>query len=144
MADTQSFKNHRRVSPLYHLFTLPILIANVVVTIIRLWRAPSFGTVLGVLVALALVGLAISVRQFALTLQNRVIRLEMRLRLVALLPGELHARVPDLTLDQLIALRFASDAELPGLVRKVLDEGTARRRTIKQMVADWQADHLRV
>jgi hypothetical protein len=143
MAD-QSFRNHRRIYPLYHLFTLPILIANVVASVVQLWHGVTWGTVLNVLVALALVGLALSARVFALTVQNRVIRLEMRLRLVALLPIELHPRIPDLTLDQLVALRFASDAELPGLVGKVLQENTGNRTTIKKMVSDWQADHLRV
>jgi hypothetical protein len=79
----------------------------------------------------------------ALKVQDRVIRLEMRLRMQQQLPPELRVRIPEFTVDQLISLRFASDAELPSLAQKVLDEKLTSRATIKKMVRDWQADLLR-
>ena len=83
-------------------------------------------------------------RAFAVQGQDRVIRLEERLRMERLLPDELKPRINDFTMDQLIALRFASDAELPGLARKVLDEDIGDRKTIKQMIVTWRADYQRV
>jgi hypothetical protein len=83
-------------------------------------------------------------RRFALTVQDRVIRLEMRLKLAALLPAEMRSRIPEFTVAQLASLRFASDAELPALARKVLDEKINDRKTIKKMIKNWQADELRV
>ncbi len=75
--------------------------------------------------ALALLGLFFYMRIFALTVQDRVIRLEMRLRLERILPAELRPRIPGLSSDQFVALRFASDAELPALVREVLEQGSS-------------------
>jgi hypothetical protein len=83
-------------------------------------------------------------RRFALTVQDRVIRLEMRLRLERLLPADLRPRISEITLDQLIALRFAGDEELPGLCRTVLEQKVSDRKTIKKMVRNWTADYLRV
>jgi hypothetical protein len=85
----------------------------------------------------------LSMRAFAVTVQDRVIRLEMRLRLERVLPAELKARIPELGVRQLVALRFASDAELPALVREVLDGKTTRPKDIKLKIRDWQGDHLR-
>jgi hypothetical protein len=93
--------------------------------------------------AMALIVLFFYVRIFVLTVQDRVIRLEMRLRLAELLPAELRPRILEFTVGQLIALRFASDAELPALARKVLDDKLDDRKAIKQMVKDWQADYQR-
>ncbi len=76
-------------------------------------------------------------------MQNRLIRLEMRLRLAKLLPADLQSRIGEFTVSQLISMRFASDAEMPELARKVLDEKMNERKAIKQMVKDWQADWLR-
>ena len=75
--------------------------------------------------------------------QDRVIRLEMQLRLERLLSAEMRARIPEFTIGQLVSLRFASDAELPALARKVLDEKLEKRAEIKKLVTDWQADNLR-
>src|ERR1043166_8883472 len=100
----QSFKNHTRLVPLYHYFVLGVLVLNLVQTIIRVVRGPSYDTVLGVLVALALIVLALFSRIFALRAQDRVIRLEMRLRMQRLLPPELQSRIGDFTPRQLIAM----------------------------------------
>jgi len=122
---------------------LPTLLLNVVWSIVRLVRSFSFGTIVSVLVATALLVLAFYARIFALTVQDRVIRLEMRLRMQQVLPADLCARIPEFTLDQLVSLRFASDRELPALARKVLDEQLVERKAIKRMIHDWQPDFLR-
>ena len=95
------------------------------------------------LLAIALVLLFFYARVFALTVQDRVIRLEMRLRLTQLLPADLQSRVNDFTVAQLVGLRFASDQELPDLARKVLEEKLTDRKVIKQLVRHWQPDLLR-
>jgi hypothetical protein len=94
-------------------------------------------------VAIALLLAALYGRMFALAVQDRLIRLEMHLRLQGLLPANLRPRIPEFTVNQLVALRFASDAELPGLAGKVLAENLQDRKTIKQMIQNWQADELR-
>lgn len=140
----QNFQNHGRVVPLYHMFTFGVFVLNLGWTVYRLVKAGiSFETVLGVLMALALIVLFFYVRIFALTVQDRVIRLEMRLRLAEILPAELRPRIAEFSVSQLVALRFASDAELSGLARKVLDEKINDRKAIKQLVKEWQADYLR-
>jgi hypothetical protein len=139
----QSFQNHARWVPLYHFVIAPILLANLIWSVILLARGPSWPTVLGVLVALALVGLFFFARLFALRVQDRLIRLEMQLRLQRILPPDLGARAVNLVPDQFIALRFASDAELPALVREVLEKNLTDRTEIKRKVRDWQADYLR-
>jgi hypothetical protein len=138
----QNFKNHARPVPVFVVGQL-ILLVNLVGRLYDLRYGISFGSVMDVLVGAALITLFVFVRTSALTVQDRLIRLEMRLRLAGLLPSDLQSRIPEFTVDQLIALRFASDAELPGLARKVLDEKIAERKAIKQMVKDWQADYLR-
>ncbi len=93
--------------------------------------------------AVALVLVALYSRMFALTVQDRVIRLEMTLRLEKLLPADLKPRIGELTVNQFASLRFASDAELPALARKVLDEKLDDRKAIKQLIKEWRADELR-
>jgi hypothetical protein len=94
-------------------------------------------------VALALVLAALYGRMFALAVQDRLIRLEMQLRLQGVLPANLRPRIPEFTVNQLVALRFASDAELPRLAGKVLVENLQDRKTIKRMIQNWQPDNLR-
>jgi hypothetical protein len=110
----------------------------------RFIHAPSFELALAVLSSVALIVLAFYARLFALTVQDRVIRLEMRLRLKDVLPAALQPRIRELTKGQLVALRFAGDAELAELAEKVLRDNIHDRAAIKQMVKDWEADHLRV
>ncbi len=126
------------------MFVLPVLLLNIGWTIYHLVKAGiSFESVLGVLMALALLVLAFCARIFALTVQDRVIRLEMRLRLAEVLPVDLRPRIPEFTVGQLVSLRFAGDAELPALARKVLDDKLSDRKAIKQLIKDWQGDYLR-
>ncbi len=139
----QSFEHHARYVPPYHVGVLGILLVNLAWSLYQLVKAFSWPTVLGTLMALAFIGIALYARLFALTAQDRVIRLEMRLRLEGLLPGDLKARIPGLTPDQFISLRFAGDEELPALVREVLDKNITDRKEIKRRIKNWQADHLR-
>jgi len=139
----QSYKNPAKVVPAFHYFVLPILAANLIWAIVRLVNHPSADTGMALALALALLLMALNARMFALTVQDRVIRLEMRLRLRELLPPDLMPRIHEFEPGQLVAMRFASDAELPTLARKVLDEKMRNRKAIKQMIRDWQGDHLR-
>jgi hypothetical protein len=140
----QSFQNHVRVVPPYHMFVFGVFLINLGYTIYHLVRDTfSWGALINLLMALALIVLFFYARIFVLTVQDRVIRLEMRLRLAELLSGEMRPRIPEFTVGQLVALRFASDAELPGLARKVLEEKLNDRKAIKQLVKDWQADYQR-
>jgi Family of unknown function (DUF6526) len=140
---TQHIKNHSRWSPLYHFVAVPILIVNFLDSLRDLYLAPTWSNILGVLVAIALILLALSARSFANTVQDRVIRLEEQMRFERLFPDDLRARIPEFTRDQFVALRFASDHELPMLARQVLDQRITDRSAIKQMVQDWRPDHLR-
>ena len=138
----QSFENHTRQVPAFAAGQL-ILMVSLVGRIVNLRNGISFRSVMDVLVGFALIALFVLARNSTVTVQNRLIRLEMQLRLERLLSADLRARIPALTLDQLISLRFASDAELPALAQKVLDEKLTDRKTIKKLVRDWQADWLR-
>ncbi len=143
MSEVQNFKNHARFVPPFHFFVAPVLLLNIVWSAVRVFRSFSFGTIVSLLVAIALFVLAFTARIFALTVQDRVIRLEMRLRMQQILPPDLIPQIPEFTVSQLVALRFASDAELPDLARKVLQEKLTERKAIKAMIRDWQPDHLR-
>ena len=144
MAQTpQTYKNHARFFPLFHFFVAPVLLINVANAIRHLYLEPSRGTVWGLVVAAALVGLALASRVMALAVQDRVIRLEMRLRMQRVLPADLCARCENLTPQQLVALRFASDAELAGLAGDVLAGNLATQKAIKLRVQNWVPDYLR-
>jgi uncharacterized membrane protein YciS (DUF1049 family) len=139
----QNYKNHVRYVPVFHFFVLPMLLINFVWSVRVAKHDFSADTVIASLTALALILAALYGRMFALAVQNRVIRLEMRLRLQELLPADLRGRIVEFRPGQLVALRFASDAELPGLARKVLDEKLIDQKAIKQLIRDWQPDFLR-
>jgi hypothetical protein len=141
---TQAYRNHRRFVPLYHYVIFLILVVNQIWAGVRLVRGPSFETAMAFLMAAAIIGIYFYTRIFALRAQDRVIRLEMRLRLEKILPPDLRARIPELTANQLIGLRFASDAEMADLVREVLANDIHNREAIKKRIKDWQPDHLRV
>jgi hypothetical protein len=140
---TQNFENHTKLVPAFHFVVLPIFFVNLVSSIVRLAHVFSFVNVISVLMAVAFVLLALNARVFALKVQDRLIRLEMRLRLQELLSENLRERIPEFTVGQLVALRFASDDELPELARKVLDENLTNRKTIKKLIRNWQPDLLR-
>jgi len=140
----QSFANHPKIVPLFHYFLLPVFTLNIAWSIYRLVHGRQWADgIIGVLTAVALLFLAFLARIFALTVQDRVIRLEERLRFERILPEDLKTRIPEFTVAQLVSLRFASDAELPALARKVLSENLQDRKAVKQLVKNWRADHLR-
>src|SRR5215510_2463552 len=139
----QTIKNHARFFPLFHYFVAPVMMINFFVAVWQLYKQPSAGTAWGLVVALALVGLALASRLMALTVQDRLIRLEMRLRLQQLLSPELAARVGEIDRPQFVALRFASDVELPDLVRDVLHGKLETQKAIKERVRNWQPDYFR-
>lgn len=140
----QTYENHAKYVPTYHMLTFGILLIYLGFTIWRLVRGPSTDTVVAFLLAVALSFMFFHLRTFPLKVQDRLIRLEMRLRLAEVLPDELRPRIDDLTASQLVALRFASDEELPGLVREVLDGKFADRNAIKKAIKSWQPDYLRL
>lgn len=139
----QSFQNHARYLPPYHFVVGPILLVNLISALTALGRGVTWWSILGVLMAVALIILYLYARLMTLTVQDRVIRLEERLRLAELLPPDLKARIHELKTRQLVALRFASDAEVADLVREVLAKGITDPKTIKAMIKDWRPDHLR-
>lgn len=139
----QSYRTHRRVSPLVHLVLSPLLVANLVTAIVVLVRRPSAAAAWGVAMAVALIILMLAARLQALRVQDRVIRLEMRLRLAAVLPPALAARSNALGTRQLLGLRFASDGELPTLVERCLTGDLVTADAIKREIRDWQPDTLR-
>jgi hypothetical protein len=141
---TQTLATHRRFIPAWHFFALPVLIINVFVVGLKFGRDLSLSNAWAVIVAIALaIGIALS-RTMPLRAQDRIIRLEERIRLERLVPADLRGRVGELTPDQLIALRFAPDNEVPELARRVLGGELKTRADIKGAVKNWRGDHLRV
>jgi hypothetical protein len=143
MANSQSYKTHRRVVPAYHFGVLSALLAYFIWSVYELFQGVTGASVMGLILSVALMVFAISIRSQILRVQDRVIRLEMRLRLRENLPADLATRAAHLPVRQLIALRFASNEELPELVREVLDGKVMNPNDIKQRIREWQADHLR-
>jgi hypothetical protein len=143
MAETQNFENHAKFVPGYHFVTFGIFAINFFWRIYQLVHAPSGEAAVNLLLAIGLVLTLLYARIFALKVQDRVIRLEMRLRMQRLLPADLQSRVGELSVNQLVSLRFASDQELPELARKVLEGKIEDRKTIKKMVKKWEPDFLR-
>jgi hypothetical protein len=140
----QNFANHVRWVPGFHYFVMPVMALNFAWSIYR-WKVAGFSLdgFVGVLTAAALFMLMFYARIFALKVQDRVIRLEERMRLEKLLPADLKPRIEEFTSGQLVAMRFACDAELPAIARKVLTENIRTGKTIKQMVQNWRPDYLR-
>lgn len=140
----QSFANHAKYVPAYHFFVLGVLVLNFGWSIYR-WKMLEFRIdgFISILLASALILMFFYIRIFVLTVQDRVVRLEERLRYERLLPSDLKLRIGEFTLGQLVSLRFASDAELPALARKVLDEKLTDRKAIKLLIKNWKPDYLR-
>lgn len=138
---TQSYQSHTAWQPLYHFLATPIALLNL---IIQARHAYYYGTRYAwwnVVFALGFVALVLSARIMALAVQDRVIRLEMRLKLREL--GVPDADIRRITVRQFVGLRFASDAELPGLVQRVLKGELTEQKAIKAAITDWQADWQR-
>lgn len=143
----QTYATHRRVDPGYHILLSALLVGNAVISIIHLVHhhahgEASFNAWL-VVMAFALLLMAWKLREYAVRVQDRIIRLEERIRLQALLPGELKARLGELRESQLVALRFASDGEVADRVRETLDEKLGND-AIKKRIQAWRPDEFRV
>ncbi len=144
MSDARQYlKHHARFDPLYHFVLVPVLLANVVSAIVALVHRQNFFH--GWLVVLSLAALIVvaKMRGYALKVQDRVIRLEERLRLQALAPAEWHAQIYRLSEDQLIGLRFAGDDEVVELAKQALEHNLSRKQ-IKERIKNWRADGWRV
>jgi Family of unknown function (DUF6526) len=144
MPPEQSYANHARYYPLFHFIAVPLLVLNVIATIVYAIRHPGAKwNWWQVVVALALFAFAWTVRVMVLTVQNRLIRLEETLRLQRLLPDDLRGRIGELRTSHFIALRFCSDAELPEMCRAVLTGELHEADAIKRRVKSWRPDWLR-
>jgi hypothetical protein len=139
----QSFANHTRFDPPFHFFLLPLGLVAIILSVIRIIRHPSIASTLLVVLAIGFVMIAGKSRGYALKVQDRVIRIEERLRLAMLMPEAARPRIGELTESQLIALRFASDAELPALAMRALNEGLTSKQ-IKTSIVSWRGDSFRV
>ncbi len=143
MAD-QSFSNHAKFVPTFHYLSFPAAVFVVGVLAKQLLDDVSLLNAASLLLALVALSALLHARVFALGVQDRVIRLEERLRLQTLLDEPLRGRIGALTTSQLIGLRFAPDAEVPGLVERVLAGELTSSKAIKAAVQSWRADHQRI
>jgi Family of unknown function (DUF6526) len=139
----QTYANHARFDPPFHFFVLPVVLITTIAIIVRAVREPSLWSVWLVVVAFAGMVAVFKIRLNPLKVQDRVIRLEERLRMMALLPEATRSRIGELTDGQFVGLRFASDEELPALVKRALDEKLSRKE-IKKAVTNWRPDYSRV
>jgi len=140
---TQSLANHAKYDPPFHFFVLPIFLINILVVGYLLFSNPEIGGSWPLVLSMASLVNAGRMRSYVTHLQDRVIRLEERLRLAAVLQEPLRSRIGELTDSQFVGLRFASDAELPALVQRALDEKLSRS-DIKKAITDWRPDYFRV
>ncbi|MEM7482795.1 MAG: DUF6526 family protein [Acidobacteriota bacterium] len=142
---TQNYSNHARYVPMYHFVLTGAWLVLLAYQLYNLWRAPGVVTALGVVMTFVLLGALLYARIFALAAQDRLIRLEERMRLDRVLPADhkLRGRIDELTVQQLIGLRFASDEELPELAHAALNE-VLSQKAIKQRIQNWRPDHCRV
>lgn len=139
----QNYSNHRQFTPLFHFIVAPLLLANFIYMARAAVMAPNGPSIVAAVSAFTLVLLALVARTMALKVQDRLIRLEMRLRLREVLPADMHSKIHSLTEKQLVGLRFASDGELPSLVSQVLKDNIASGDAIKKMIKNWQPDEFR-
>ena len=139
----QNLKNHGRLDPAYHFALLPILLLNLIYSIVHLVRHLNLHSGWFLVLSLAVFLLAFKARSYPLKVQDRVIRLEERLRLQALAPAEWHGQIYRLSEDQLIGLRFAADDEVVALAKQALEE-KLNRKQIKERIKSWRGDYWRV
>ena len=142
-APAQNYANHRRWLVTWHFIAFPLLAINVIVAAVALFKNPGLMSVWLLLVAIALLLTVFTARTMAVANQDRLIRLEERLRLGRLMPDR-EADIKRLTVEQLIGLRFASDSEAPQLVERALAGELPSREDIKKEVKIWRPDRLRV
>jgi hypothetical protein len=139
----QTYANHAKIDPPFHFFLVPLGLAALILSIIVLVRHPSLASTLWLVLAIGFLMLTLKARMYSLKVQDRIIRLEERIRLAMLLPDALRPRIGELTESQLIGLRFASDAELPALAQRAMNEGLTSKQ-IKTAIQSWRPDTFRV
>ena len=139
----QTFANHTRFDPPFHFFAFPIIALSIIVAIVHCYQRPSWFSAWEVIFVIAVFVITFRTRTYAVKLQDRIIRLEERLRLAGLVSEPLRSRIGELTEAQLIGLRFASDAEIPALVQETLSKQLSRD-DIKKAVKSWRPDYFRV
>jgi len=142
-SEPQNLKNHARFDPPYHFFLTWVFLANVIVSIVYAVHHFCFYSAWLVVLSIAAFVALFKLRLYPLKVQDRVIRLEERLRLQALAPEEWHTQIYRLSEDQLIALRFAADDEVVELAKQALEHNLTRKQ-IKERIRSWRADHWRV
>jgi len=142
-AAQQNLSNHRRWFPLFHFIAAPILSVNLFLSAWHAYRIPTRWNIWMVVVAFALVALAFAARLMALTVQDRLIRLEQQLRMQTVLPAPLFSRFGDLSRRQVVGLRYAGDDELAGLVERCLSGELKNDEDVKKQVRNWQPDRIR-
>lgn len=146
MAEQQNYANHTRWFPLFHFVLVPLLLLNLIEHLVRIYMTSGterWEQAFWALFSVVLILLALVARMMAVKVQDRVIRLEERLRYRELLSAETAAKASELPVEQIIALRFASDGELNDLVNQVLDGKLTTQKEIKMAIKDWRGDHLR-
>jgi len=143
MPQEQSYSNHARYFPLLHFVLMPLLLLFFLYQSVRMYQEPNLERGIWVVMSILFIVMMVAARLQTLTVQNRVIRLEEKQRYQKLLTGESLENAKKLNLSQIIALRFASDAELAGLIRQVSDGKLTTSKEIKLAIKDWRGDHLR-
>jgi hypothetical protein len=141
---SQTYANHTRWHPSFHYFVLPVLLINVIWTILQFVISPGWSHGWAIVVSLALLVLATVARTRALAAQDRVIRLEEQIRYQRILSEDVARQTQSLTIAQVVALRFAPDDEVEELVREVVEGRLKKPAEIKRAIKAWRADHLRV
>jgi len=139
----QSYANHLRWFPPWHFFAVPVLVSNAIVQLVRFAQEPSAGAAWTGIVAIALATAVVCARWMPLRVQDRLIGLEETLRLTRLLPDRA-LDIEQLTRDQFIGIRFASDAEVPHLLDRILAGELVTRDDVKRAVQHWRPDHQRI
>jgi len=143
MSKTQNLKNHARIDPAYHFLLFAIYLLNLVYAGVHLYRQTNISSAWYLVLSLLAIVPIVKLRTYPLKVQDRVIRLEERLRLQALAPPEWHAQIYRLNESQLIALRFASDGEVVELAKQALEHNLDRKQ-IKERIKSWRADDWRI
>ena len=144
MSEQQSYKNHVRWHAPHHFVLMPILLVNFIYAIVRLVQDPTIDRAEFLLLSIGLLIVGVLARLNALRVQDRLISLEEKIRYEKVLPADLLSETGSLSRSQINALRFASDTELPALVRRTLDDEFQKTGEIKRAVTVWRADNLRV
>jgi len=139
----QTLANHSKMVPGYHFLTFGLIVIALIRVVWNLIRHPGLNSLVAVLFVFGVVGIFFYARMFALKVQDRLIRLEERQRMATLFPEDLRGRIDELSINQVVALRFASDGELADLAREVLDQEIRQRKEIKKKIREWRPDYER-